>query len=138
MPSSLPRESRRSRRRNVGLSARITALDPELDLDTGSRSYCVMPARTCDVSDGGLSLLSSAPITRGARVVVELDLPDGRVLAMNARVVWTHSHENAYRALRIGLELDTPHLGLAQASELDNSGERALPLSPHQRFVTYH
>jgi hypothetical protein len=120
----------------VGLSARLTALDAELDLDTGSRSYSVTTARTCDVSDAGLSLLSSAPIARGTRVVVELDLPDGRVLAMNARVVWTHVHENEHRALRIGVELDVPHLGLAQASSaLESSGERLLPL---HRFVTYH
>ena len=136
MPSSLPIESRRSRRRNVGLSARITALDAELDLDTRDRIYSVATARTCDVSDGGLSLLSSAPITRGSRVVVELDLPDGRVVAMNARVVWIHSHENTHRALRLGVELDVPHLGLAQASsELERSGERPLPSSGH---VTYH
>jgi Tfp pilus assembly protein PilZ len=136
MSTALPIESRRSRRRHVGLSARITGLDPELDLDTGSRSYSVMTARTCDVSDGGLSLMSSAPITRGARVVVELDLPDGRVLAMNARVVWIHSHENTHRAQRFGVELDVPHLGLAQASsELERSGERLL--GP-DRGVTFH
>jgi hypothetical protein len=136
MPSSLPIESRRSRRKNVGLSARITALDPELDLDTGDRTYSVMTARTCDVSDGGLALLSSVAIARGSRVVVELDLPDGRVLAMNARVVWIHSHENTHRAQRLGVELDVPHLGLAQASsELESSGERSLA---NGRFVTYH
>jgi Tfp pilus assembly protein PilZ len=135
MSTPLPIESRRSRRRTVGLSARITALDPELD-DAGLRSYFVMTARTCDVSDGGLAMLSSVPLTRGSRVVVELDLPDGRVMAMNGRVAWIHSHENTHRALRFGVELDEPHLGLAQASS-EREVTTDYPKSGEYR-VTYH
>jgi Tfp pilus assembly protein PilZ len=81
-------EARRFSRLRVELTARLAFLDAERDHRTGSPIYRVMTVRTVDVSDGGLCVRAEEGVTTGRRVVLELDLPDGRTYDLAGMVVW--------------------------------------------------
>jgi hypothetical protein len=120
-PSS---ESRRFRRVPVELLARISRIDALREPD-GSAFYSVIAARTNDISDQGLSLRSVESVEQGARVLVELDLPDGRSVAMTGRVVWIK--DEGTRITHFAVELSEPHLGLLEASDARESELRSAP-----------
>src|SRR5262245_57078036 len=82
------REARRHPRRSVGRVASISTLDAAHD-KSGSSYFVVTEARTLDVGDGGLGLELEDTLREGSRVLIDLELGEGRTLECRARVVWT-------------------------------------------------
>src|SRR5262245_19339951 len=83
------REARRHPRRQVACTASVATREPERDASTGAPYFLVTPASTLDVGDGGMALRVESTITEGRRVLVDLTLDDGEILARAARVAWT-------------------------------------------------
>jgi Tfp pilus assembly protein PilZ len=72
----------------VQLRARISTIDPETDPLTGKPFF-----RTCDetcanVSRGGVFVSTRESIPAGRRVLVELEIPGGRLIQTVGRVAW--------------------------------------------------
>jgi Tfp pilus assembly protein PilZ len=108
-------ESRRYPRRRVELTARLACLDPDRDERTGGSVYRMMTVRTVDVSDGGMAVQAEEGFGSGRRVVVELDLPDGRTVEVSGRIVWLELPTNGLRSdARMGIEFGELSAGLAQ------------------------
>ena len=71
-----------------------------------------MTVRTIDVSDGGLCIRSSEAVNCGRRVVLELDLPDGRTCDVSGRVVWLEPRASAGSFARMGVAFAELSVGL--------------------------
>jgi len=80
---------RRHRRVEAALPVRISTIEPERDPWTG-RPFFRASVETCaNVSRGGAFVRTAEPLTPGRRVLLELELPDGRPLEAIGRVAWT-------------------------------------------------
>jgi len=87
--STLERRVQRHQRKTVRLPVRISSIDPEIDPETG-KPYFVTAEETCgDLSRGGAFVLASEPPRPGARLLIEVELPDGEAVQTVARVAWT-------------------------------------------------
>jgi hypothetical protein len=105
-------EARRFARRTVELTARLACLDAEHDPHTGLTSFRVMTVRTVNVSDGGLCIRAEQAVNCGRRVVLELDLPDGRTCDVAGRIVWLELLETTGGSARMGVEFSELSAGL--------------------------
>jgi hypothetical protein len=110
-----PADARRYVRLRVELTARLACLDPERDPRTGLTSYRVMTVRTVDVSDAGLCIRAEEAVNCGRRVVLELDLPDGRTCDVSGRIVWLEPREADGKLSRMGVEFSQLSSGLVHA-----------------------
>jgi hypothetical protein len=106
------REARLHPRRSIGRTASISTLDAAHDSDSGSSYFLVTEGRTLDVGDGGLGLEVDSSLREGSRVLVDVELADGRLLECRARVVWSSS--DAAGAHFAGVSFDEPQHGLVQ------------------------
>jgi len=100
------REPRHRPRIRKELSAQLSTLDPNHDA-----SYTLTSARTLDLADGGLGLAVDEPISVGQRVVVEIELVDGRWVERNGRVAWTSEDPSGSRF--VGIQFDAVVTGFA-------------------------
>jgi hypothetical protein len=103
------REARLHPRRSLGRIASISTLDASRDR-TGSAYFVVVEGRTLDVGDGGLGLEVEDSLREGSRVLVDVELGEGRTLECRARVVWSAADANG--AHFAGLSFDEPQPGL--------------------------
>jgi uncharacterized protein (TIGR02266 family) len=87
-PSAAPRVSAR-------LPARISTIDPETDPFTGKSFFRTCEETSANVSEGGLFVAMRETIPPGRRVLVELELPGGRVIQTPGRVAWTRTKTRA-------------------------------------------
>jgi hypothetical protein len=110
-----PPDPRRYARHRVELTARLSCLDPERDPRTGGTSFRMMTVRTVDVSDGGLCIRADQAIDCGRRVVLELDLPDGRTCDVAGRIVWLSPSAGAGESSRMGVAFSELSAGLVHA-----------------------
>jgi hypothetical protein len=106
------REARRHPRRAVGRVASISTLDASHD-KSGSSYFVVTEGRTLDVGDGGLGLEVQDTLREGSRVLIDVELGDGRTLECRATVVWTSA--DATGAHFAGLSFEQPQPGLANS-----------------------
>lgn len=87
------RESRADRRRfrRVLLDApiRLSTIDPEVDAWSGRPFFRSSEECVADLSRGGARVRSNEPLAPGRRLLLEMDLPDGRSFEAIARVAWS-------------------------------------------------
>src|SRR5262245_21008159 len=80
---------RRHKRVDATLPVRISTIEPERD-PWNDRPFFRASLETCaNVSRGGAFVRTAEPLAPGRRVLLELELPDGRPLEAIGRVAWT-------------------------------------------------
>jgi len=130
----MSREKRRERRRyprvHTDVPIRLSTIDPEIDPWSGRPFFRSCEEAVADVSRGGARVLSNEPLGPGRRLLLEIDLPDGRPFEAIARVAWSRVEPHARGSYGLGLEFlgGTPdHL-----ARLDTflRGEMREPLAP--------
>jgi hypothetical protein len=104
------REARRHPRLSIARSVSISTLDASRDGATGAFYFLVSEGSTLDIGDGGLGLEVHDTLREGSRVLVDVELGEGRTLECRARVVWTA--EDITGAHFAGLSFDEPQPGL--------------------------
>ena len=100
---------RRYPRVHLQVPIRLSTIDPELDPWTGRPFFRSCEETVADLSRGGARVRSREPLAPGRRLLLELDLPDGRSFEAIARVAWarpepTASNDAAEGAYALGLE----------------------------------
>jgi len=100
---------RRHPRVHLHVPIRLSTIDPELDPWTGRPFFRSCEETVADLSRGGARVQSREPLAPGRRLLLELDLPDGRSFEAIARVAWTRlepaaSNGAAEGAYALGLE----------------------------------
>jgi len=99
-------EKRRYPRVPMRLAVKVSTIDPETDAWSGkvffraSREWCL------NLSRGGALIQSAEPLAPGHRVMLEVELPDGRPLETLGRVAWTKTviEPTGSRECGIGVE----------------------------------
>jgi len=81
-------ERRRHPRIVLQVPIRLSTIDPELDPWTGRPFFRSCEETVADLSRGGARVQSREPLAPGRRLLLELDLPDGRSFEAIARVAW--------------------------------------------------
>jgi hypothetical protein len=89
----MAQESSLDRRRHprvlLQVPIRMSTIDPERDPWTGRPFFRTCEETIADLSRGGARVQSREPLAPGRRLLLELDLPDGRSFEAIARVAWT-------------------------------------------------
>ncbi len=80
---------RRHKRVEAMLPVRISTIEPERDPWTGRPFFRASQETCANVSRGGAFVRTAEPLTPGRRLLVEIELPDGRPLEAIGRVAWT-------------------------------------------------
>jgi len=88
MPQA-PTERRRHTRVPLALSIRVSTIDPETDPWTGRPFFRSSQELCANLSRGGAFVRTREPFSAGRRLLIELELPDGRPLEAVGRVAWT-------------------------------------------------
>jgi hypothetical protein len=104
MTSDRHRERRRHPRIHAEVPIRLSTIDPELDPWTGRPFFRSCEEIVADVSRGGARILSEAPLDPGRRLLLEMELPDGRAFEAIARVAWRRLEPSASAPYGLGLE----------------------------------
>ena len=102
-----PSERRRYRRVPVTLPVRVSTVDPEYDPGTGDPCFQVSEAVCLNVSRGGALIQTEDNVNSGKRLLLELELADGRQAELMGRVVWAkHSQHSTDTAgeMHLGIE----------------------------------
>lgn len=81
--------ARRHRRVVTDITVRLSTIEPERDPWTGRPFFRAFQETCVNVSRGGAFVRTSEPLTPGRRLLVELELPDGRPMEAIGRVAWT-------------------------------------------------
>jgi hypothetical protein len=81
---------RRHPRVALTLPVRLTSIDPERDL-SGATFFRATRELCANVSAGGACLRTADPPRPGSRVLLELELPDGRAFETLGRIAWSRS-----------------------------------------------
>jgi hypothetical protein len=102
-------ERRRYPRVHLQVPIRMSTIDPELDPWTGRPFFRTCEETVADLSRGGARVQSREPLAPGRRLLLELDLPDGRCFEAIARVAWARlepgaGNDAAEGAYGLGLE----------------------------------
>lgn len=84
-------DGRRDERVAVRLNVRISTIDPEPDAGTGRPHFRTSEETCANVSRGGVFVATAEPVAPGRRLLLELDLPGGRIVEAIGRVAWTKS-----------------------------------------------
>jgi PilZ domain-containing protein len=104
MSDDTPSELRRHPRVTVDLPIRLSTIDPEVDPWTGRPFFRSCEETVADVSRGGARVLSDEPLGAGRRILLEMDLPDGRLFEAIARVAWSRLDPGTSTTYGLGLE----------------------------------
>ena len=102
-------ERRRHPRVHMQVPIRLSTIDPEIDPWTGRPFFRSCEETVADLSRGGARVQSREPLAPGRRLLLELDLPDGRCFEAIARIAWTRlepidGNDAAEGAYGLGLE----------------------------------
>jgi hypothetical protein len=81
-------ERRRYPRVLLQVPIRLSTIDPEIDPWTGRPFFRSCEETVADLSRGGARIQSREPLAPGRRLLLELDLPDGKTFEAIARVAW--------------------------------------------------
>jgi hypothetical protein len=90
-----PSERRRYRRVSVALPARMSTVEPEYELESGDPYFRASEAVCLNVSRGGALVRAEEGVESGKRLLLELDLADGRQAELMGRVVWAKRSQHA-------------------------------------------
>ena len=100
------RERRRYPRAHLQVPIRMSTIDPELDPWTGRPFFRTCEETVADLSRGGARVRSHEPLAPGRRLLLELDLPDGRSFEAIARVAWARVEPGTSDDATYGLGLE--------------------------------
>ncbi len=81
--------SRRHPRLEIRVPVRISTIEPERDPWTGRPFFRATHETSANLSRGGAFVHTSEPLRPGRRLLLEIELPDGRPVETLARVAWT-------------------------------------------------
>ncbi len=81
---------RRHPRVALEVPVRVSSIDPERDR-SGAPFFRASRDRCANVSAGGACIRTAEPLPPGSRVLLELELPDGRAFETLGRVAWSRS-----------------------------------------------
>jgi Tfp pilus assembly protein PilZ len=98
---------RRHTRVPIRMAVRISTIDPELDPETGKPYFRTSEETCANVSRGGAFVVTPEPIAPGRRLLLELEMPEGRTVQTIGRVAWvkiTMSPPGKKPAAGIGVE----------------------------------
>lgn len=98
------RERRRHPRVHTDVPIRISTIDPEIDPWSGRPFFRSCEEAVADVSRGGARVVSNEPLGPGRRLLLEIDLPDGRPFEAIARVAWSRFEPTPAGGYGLGLE----------------------------------
>ncbi len=87
-PTTIPR---RHQRIAVDVPVRISTIDPEEDASTGRRFFRLSEESCINVSRGGAFIRTVDDLPPGQRLLVELQLPNGRRIETIGRVAWSRA-----------------------------------------------
>ncbi len=118
-------EARRHERTRISLPARISSVDPDRNPRTGDAAFRFFEASTIDISEGGLAISAIEDLGSGRRVLIEVWLPDGRLVELSGRIVWLEPPRQPDLPARMGVALSDESLALAEQSLI--VAERAKP-----------
>lgn len=99
--------SKNAGRVDVEMPVRISTIDPEYEARTGRPYFRTSTETSANLSPGGAFVQTHEAIEPGKRLLVELDLPDGRSIQTIGKVVWRKSTVQTSRRLPgtgIGIE----------------------------------
>jgi uncharacterized protein (TIGR02266 family) len=98
--------TRRYKRLEIRVPVRISTIEPERDPWTGRPFFRATHETSANLSRGGLCIHTAEPLRPGRRVLLEIELPDGRPVETLARVAWTRRElaPGTANAAGIGLE----------------------------------
>lgn len=82
-------DRRRHRRVALDVPIRLSTIDPEVDAWSGRPFFRSTEEHVADLSRGGARIRSHEPLAPGRRLLLEMDLPDGRNFEAVARVAWS-------------------------------------------------
>ncbi len=82
---------RRHPRVPVEMSVRLSTIDPEPDPRTGRPFFRASRELCGNLSPGGAFLRTTEPVSPGRRVLVEIELPEGRRVEAVGRVAWSRT-----------------------------------------------
>lgn len=88
----------------VDVPIRLSTIDPEIDPWSGRPFFRSCEEAVADVSHGGARVRSAEPLGPGRRLLLEMDLPDGRAFEAIARVAWARLDPNDPAGYGLGLE----------------------------------
>lgn len=97
-------ERRRFPRVHVDVPIRLSTIDPEVDPWTGRPFFRSCEELVADVSRGGVRIRSAEPLGPGRRLLLEMDLPDGRPFEAIARIAWSRLDPADPSGYGLGLE----------------------------------
>jgi hypothetical protein len=104
------RDSRNEKRRHprvaLAVPIRLSTIDPEIDPWSGKPFFRSCQETAADLSRGGARICSHEPLAPGRRLLLELDLPDGRLFEAIARVAWARIEPRASESGNYGLGLE--------------------------------
>ena len=98
------RERRRHPRVLVDVPIRFSTIDPEIDPWSGRPFFRSCEEALADVSRGGARVRTTEPLGPGRRLLLEMDLPDGRPFETIARVAWARLDPAEPGGYGLGLE----------------------------------
>jgi hypothetical protein len=104
-------EQRRFPRVRLDVPIRLSTIDPEVDPWTGRPFFRSCEESVADLSRGGARIRSREPLTPGRRLLLEVDLPDGRTFEAIARVAWARVEPQPEDADRAAYGLGLEFLG---------------------------
>jgi uncharacterized protein (TIGR02266 family) len=98
--------TRRHKRLEIRVPVRISTIEPERDPWTGRPFFRATHETSANLSRGGAFVQTAEPLRPGRRVLLEIELPDGRPVETLARVAWTRRElaPGAPAGAGIGLE----------------------------------
>ena len=82
---------RRHQRVPVDMTVRLTTIDPEPDPRTGRPFFRASRELCANLSPGGAFIRTADPLSPGRRVLVEIELPQGRAIEAVGRVAWSRT-----------------------------------------------
>jgi hypothetical protein len=104
MSATRPHERRRHPRVLVDVPIRLSTIDPEIDPWSGRPFFRSCEEAVADVSRGGARVRSTEPLGAGRRLLLEIELPDGRAFEAIARVAWSRLDPRDSGGYGFGLE----------------------------------
>lgn len=97
-------DRRRFERVPVEAPIRLSTIDPEVDPWTGRPFFRSCEERCANLSRGGALVRTREPLPPGRRLLLEVELPDGRLFEAIGRVAWSRPEASAGEQWGLGVE----------------------------------
>ena len=75
-------------RQGLRCAVRVSGIDPEIDPESGRPCFVSVEENALNLSEGGVFVPGEETLTPGRRVLVEIDLPNGKSIQALGTVAW--------------------------------------------------